>query len=119
MPSVNEPNDRVDLTVRVFDDFYRFAIDVPVDEYDAVNSYFRSVFTSVQAADNFTAQIFRIAQQSNTTALQILDQMQDQDEIQVTGRIAYFLNGIRSPSTLLGINAVTTPNVWAARNVIT
>ena len=84
-----------------------------------MNSYFRSVFTSVVAADNFTAQIFRIAEQSNTTALQILSQMEGQDEIQVTGRIAYFLNGIRSPSTLLGINAVATPNIWAARNVIT
>jgi len=119
MPSVNEPNNRVDLTVRVFDDFYRFAVDVPVDEYDAVNSYFRSVFTNSQAADYFTAQIFRIAQDSNTPALTIVDQMSGQDEIQVTGRIAYFLNGIRSPSTLLGINAVTTPNIWAARNVIT
>lgn len=118
MPSVNEPNNSVDLTVRVFDDFYRFAIEVPVDEYDAVNSYFRAVFKSPQAADYFTAQIFRVSQQSNTPALTIMEQMQDQDEIQVTGRLAYFLNGIRSPSTLLGINAVTTPNIWAARNVI-
>ncbi len=119
MPSVNEPNPKVDLTVRVFDDFYRFALDVPVDEYDAVNSFFLSVYGSRQAAENFTAQIFRIAKQSDTSALDIMSQMQEQNSVAVTAKIAYFLNGIRSPSTLLGINAVTTPNVWAARNVIT
>jgi len=119
LSTVNAANNRVDLTVRVFDDFYRFDIDVPTEEYDAVNSYFRSVFTSQQAADDFTVQIFRVAQQSRTPVLTLLDEMRGRDEIQLTGTIAYYLNGIRSPSTLLGINSVATPNSWAARNVIT
>ena len=117
MSTVNSVNPRVDLSVRVFDNFYRFDITVPANEYDAVNSFFRSVFGSQQAADNFTVQVFRIAQETNTPVLEVLDEMRDRDEIRLTADIAYFLNGIRSPSTLLGINAVTTPNVWAARNV--
>jgi hypothetical protein len=117
MSTVNAINPRIDLSVRVFDNFYKFDISVPANEYDAVNSFFRSVFVSTTAADNFTVQVFRVAQQTRTSVLTILDQMRDRDEIRLTADMAYFLNGIRSPSTLLGINAVTTPNVWAARNV--
>lgn len=117
MSTVNAANPRVDLSVRVFDNFYRFDISVPAEEYDAVNSYLRSVFTSVEAADNFTVAIFRIAQETQQPVLSVLDQMRGRDEIRVTADLAYYLNGIRSPSTMLGINAVTTPNAWAARNV--
>lgn len=117
MSTVNAINPKVDLSVRVFDNFYGESISVPDNEYDAVNSYFRKVFTTGASAENFTAQIFRISQLSGVPALTLLDQIKDQDEIQLTATIAYLLNGIRSPSTLLGINAVTTPNVWAARNV--
>lgn len=117
MGTVNDANPRVDLSVRVFDNFYQFDITVPANEYDAVNSFFRSVFSSREAADSFTIQVFRIAQETNTSVLKVLDAMKGRDEIRLTADLTYFLNGIRSPSTLLGINAVTTPNAWAARNV--
>jgi hypothetical protein len=117
MATVNAINPRVDLTVRVFDDFYGVDLQVPAGEYDVVNSYLKKVFKSQAAADDFTTQIFRIAQETKVPALTVLSQMQNQDEIRLTATISYLLNGLRSPSTLLGINAVTTPNVWAARNV--
>jgi hypothetical protein len=47
-----------------------------------------------------------------------LDQIQDQDQLQLTATLAYYLNGIRSPSTLLGVNSVLTPNYFTARNVL-
>jgi hypothetical protein len=118
MPSVNEINPKIDTSVRVFDTFNDFGIDVPADEYDVVNSYFRSVFADDTAANNFTTTIFRIANETNTSALTVLSQIQDGDRIRVTLNIAYFLNGLRSPSTLLGINTAVTPNAWAARNVL-
>lgn len=118
MPSVNEINSRIDTTVRVFDTFNDFGIDVPVDQFDAVNSYLRSVFADAQAANNFTTALFRVANETNTPVLEVLAQIADQDRIRVTLNIAYFLNGLRSPSTLLGINTAVTPNAWAARNVL-
>ena len=54
MASVNTINPKIDLTVRVFDDFYGFALEVDANEYDAVNSYFESVFNDKQIAQNFT-----------------------------------------------------------------
>jgi aconitase B len=118
MPSVNQLNTNIDLTVRVYDNFYNFGIDVPSNEYDVVNSYFKSVFESQEAADNFTVTLFRIAEETNTNVLTLLNQLSDQDQIQLTATLGYYLNGLRSPSTLLGINTTVTPNVWAARNVI-
>jgi hypothetical protein len=118
MPSVNQINPNVDLTVRVFDEFYDFAIDVPSNEYDVVNSYFLSIFESRAAADNFTVTLFRVAEQTNQDVLTLLNNLTDQDQIQLTATLAYYLNGLQSPSTLFGINTAVTPNVWAARNVI-
>lgn len=118
MPSVNQINPKIDTTVRVFDTFNDFAIDVPASEYDAVYSYIRSVFQDNEAAQNFTTTIFRVANETNTPVLTVLEQIQDQDRIRVTLNIAYFLNGLRSPSTLLGLNTPVTPNIWAARNVL-
>jgi len=118
MASVNEINPKLDLTVRVFDEFYEFSIEVPANEYDTVNSYFESVFRSRTAAKNFTTTLFRIADQTKTPVLTLLDQIQDQDQIQLTSTLAYYLNGLRSNATLLGINAAVVPNFYAARNVL-
>jgi len=117
MPSVNELNPKIDATVRVFDTFNDFGITVSANEYDAVYSYMASVFQDRTAALNFTTSLFRISAQTNTPVLSILEQVQAPDSIRVNLNIAYFLNGLRSPSTLLGVNTAVTPNIWAARNV--
>jgi len=118
MGSVNEINPKIDLTVRVFDQFYEFALEVPASDYDVINSYFESVFDDAQVAKNFTTTVFRIADETSVPALVILDQLRDQDKIQLTATLAYYLNGLRSPSTLLGINETVTPNFYTARNVL-
>lgn len=118
MGSVNQSNPKVDLTVKVFDEFYDFAVDVDANEYDAVNSYFESVFTDNTIALNFTTTMFRIADETGTPVLTLLQEIQGQDDIELTATLAYYLNGLRSPTTLLGINAVVTPNYYTARNVL-
>ena len=50
MPTVNGPNPEIDLTVRVFDEFYGFDQQVPSNEFDAVYSYFASVYNTAEAA---------------------------------------------------------------------
>jgi len=118
MGTVNAPNPKLDQTVRVFDEFYAFEMYVPAMEYDIVNSYFNTVFKTAEAAQNFTTALFRISDQTKVPILTILDQIQDQDQIQLTATLAYYLNGLRSPSTLLGVNSVLTPNYFTARNVV-
>jgi len=120
MATVNEPNPKLGSTVRLFDQFYAYEVDVPVNEYDAVNSYFLSVFKTREAAQNFTVTLFRVSQQTNVPALTLLGQLQDvgTDQIKLTAILSYFLNGLRSPSTLLGVNSTLTPNFFTARNVL-
>lgn len=116
--SINTLNPAVDQTVRVFDEFYEFAVDVDANEYDVVYSFFSSVFGTREAADSFTSVLFRISDETETPVLTLLKEMEDQSTIQVTNTLAYYMNGLRSPATLLGVNNPVQPNVWAARNVL-
>jgi len=118
MSTINYPNPRTDLTVKIFDNFYIFATEVPVDQYDVVFTYFETVFGDKLAAENFTITLFQISQSTAIPVLTLLDEIRGLDQIRLTSTLAYYLNNQRSNSTLLGINALVTPNFYAARNVL-
>jgi len=118
MSTINAPNPKIDQTVKIFDTFYLFESIVPAMEYDVINSYFRSVMGTTQAAANFTVTVFRIAQESQTPVMTIFEQIKGLDQPQLSLTLAYYLNGLQSLSTLLGIDVVATPNYYAARNVV-
>lgn len=115
--SVNYSNPKIDQSIKIFDRFYNYEADVPMLEYDAVYSFFRSVYGTAEAAGNFTVSLFRIAQQSQIPVMTLLEQMQGQSQVEINLTLAYYLNNIRSPATLLGINATLTPNYYVARNI--
>ena len=117
MATVNYVNPQTDRTIKIFDQFYNYATTVATDEYDAVNSYFKSVFGTAEAAGNFTVTLFRIAQQSDIPVMNLLEQIQGQSQAELTLTLAYYINGLRSKATLLGLNASVTPNYYVARNV--
>ena len=120
MGTLNEPNPKVDRTVRLFDQFYSFDVTVPVNEFDAVNSYFISLFKTKTAAQNFTTALFRISQDTGIPVLTLLQELQAQGQgstISVTQTLAYYLNINRSRATLLGVGQYLTPNLFVARNV--
>jgi len=117
MTTINQINNRIDQTVRIFDQFYNYDENVPAMEYDQVISYFKSVFNTVEAAENFTVAIFRVAQESDQSAMTILQTFQRTSPPNINSTLCYYLNGIRSPSTLLGVLTPTTPNYYTARNV--
>ena len=117
MASVNAVNNKTDLTVQIFDRFYGYQQQVPVDAYDAVLSYFKSVFSSLEAAGNFTVSLFRISQVSGIPVMNLLQQFQGLSAPEINLTMAYYLNGIRSSSTLLGVNVPTQPNYYVSRNI--
>jgi len=123
MASINYTNYNIDQTVRVFDSFYEYDVDVPASEYDIVNSYFKSVMTSKEAADNFTVSLFRVADNTGVPALTLLKSFQQSggnvgNTMNLDVNMAYYLNSIRNRATLLGIGVPVTPNFYAARNVV-
>lgn len=117
MSTLNAINPKIDQTVRIYDEFYNYAEDVPAAEYDVVLSYFKTVFNTAEQAQNFTVAIFRVAQESQTDALTILEQIQGSTGPQLTANLCYYLNSVRSNATLLGVLEPAAPNFWTARNV--
>ena len=118
MSTINYANPKTDLTVRVFDSFYDYDVDVPAAEYDIVYSYFITQMTSRQAAGNFTVSLFRVAQDTGIPALTLLKEMQGNNGVSLNVNMAYYLNQIRRRATLLGVGAQVVPNFYQARNVL-
>jgi hypothetical protein len=118
MSTVNYVDPTLDQTVRVFDQFYEFAVEVPADQYDVVYSYFKKVFSDNLAAKNFTVTLFQVADYQKRPVLDVLAEIQGQNQLQLTSTLCYYLNNQRSNATLLGVNALVQPNFYAARNVL-
>jgi len=123
MSSINFTNYNVDQTVRVFDKFYSVDLNIPINDYDVVNSYFKSVMTTTQAADNFTVSLFRVAQDTGIPPLTLLQSFQESggttgNSMNLNITMAYYLNTIRNRATLLGVGVPVAPNFYAARNVV-
>lgn len=115
--TVNYANPNIDGTVKIFDQFYAYEANVPQLQYDAVYSYFRSVFDTAEAAGNFTVSVFRISESSDIPVMTLLQEFQGQSQPELTLTLAYYLNSVRSSATLLGLNSATQPNFYVARNV--
>jgi hypothetical protein len=115
--TVNYANPKKDATVKIFDRFYDYETSVPSDVYDLVNSYFRSVFGTGEAAGNFTVSLFRTSELSGTPVLTLLEEIRGQTGPDLTLSLAYYLNATRSTSTLLGLNLATQPNFYVAHNI--
>ena len=88
MASVNAINNKTDLTVQIFDRFYGYQQHVPVDAYDAVLSYFKSVFGSAEAAGNFTVSVFRISHATNIPVMTLLQEFQGQTAPAITSSLS-------------------------------
>jgi hypothetical protein len=117
MGSVNNYNLSIDTTVQIYDRFYGYQQQVQAVEYDAINSYFESVFKDKNAADNFAVTLFRISRTTNVPVMTLLQQLQGMTGPQLTLTLAFYLNGIRSRSTLLGLNVPTQSNYYVAHNI--
>lgn len=104
--------------VRITDEFLRSDFIVSQEEYDVVLSFFMKVMKSEEAAEAFTVSLFQVSRQVGAPVVELLKQLKNKDEIEMTAQIAYYMNGIRSAATLLGVTEIVEPNWYAARNVV-
>ena len=117
MPTVNYTNPDTDPTVRLFDEFYKRELVIDSNVYDTALSFFTNIFADGDVAKNFTLSVFTISEDSGTPVETLLNELSNQNQVQITATLAYYLNNLRSNSTLLGIKTTATPNQFAARNV--
>lgn len=115
---IDAPRSDLDKTVRVFDQFYNFDLIVDANNYDLVYSYFFKNTNSKNIAENFTTIIFRIANITGENALDLLGYLQGQNQIQANGVLTYYLNSLKSKTTLYGIGNIPQPNQQVQRNIV-
>ena len=118
MGTINITKSTTDNTITIFDSFFEKEIKINAAEYDQVNAYFKSQLADDKIANDFTAVVFEIAQGYNQTVEETLNSLKGQTGIELTATVAYYLNGLRSKATLLGVTAIQQPNVYAARNIL-
>ena len=118
MATVNYTNPKTDLTVRLFDEFYKRELVIDTNVYDTVLSFFTNIFADGVAAKNFTLSVFTISEDSGTPVETLLSELSKQNKIQITATLAYYLNNQRSNATLLGITNTPFPNQYTARNIL-
>lgn len=119
MITYNEPQSQLDRTVKVFDQFYNVDVNVAADTYEIVYSYFESVTSSKNVAKNFSAVLFAIAQQTGLKVMELLDNIKGvNNRLELDATMAYYLNSIKSKTTLYGVSVLPAPNQQVQRNVL-
>jgi len=88
------------------------------NEYDHVLSVFTGVMKDEGAALNFTQSLYKIARVTSLNVLTLLESLDVTSEMTLNTSMAYYLNGINSPSTMYGVQNPIRPNYYAGRNVL-
>jgi hypothetical protein len=115
MSLVYTQQESIDRTVKIFDNFYNVNMTVPTNQYDVVHSYFVGVCANKKTAENFTAFLFRVAQDSGVDALELLENIND---VQLSQTMAYYMNSFKSKVSLYGVAVIPKPVLPVARNVV-
>lgn len=105
-------------TVRIFDSFYDWDINVPPNEFDVVRSYFRSMIQDRAVADNFTAFIFRISHETGIYSLELLDFLKGKSRLDMNATIAYYLNSFKNKASMYGVAVKPLSNQFVSRNIV-
>jgi hypothetical protein len=116
--TVDAPRSQLDNTVRIFDKFYDFDLVIDANQYEIVNSYFESMADSKSIGKNFTVMLFRIASITGESPLTLLEYIKGTSKMHTTALMTYYLNSIKSKTTLYGISVIPSPNETVQRNVV-
>jgi hypothetical protein len=110
----------LDKTVRIFDSFYQSDLVVNPSEFDLVYGYFTSVCDTKDIASNFTAVLFRISTQTGTSIQTLLNDLQGKNSntLEINKQMCYWINSLKSKTSLYGISVIPHPVVPVARNVV-
>lgn len=120
MALFNIEKQSLDNTVKIFDEFYNNSLIVNTNQYDIVHSYFVGICETPEIANNYTAIIFRIAQETGVDAITLLDNVKgvSKTKLDLNKTFAYYLNSFKSKSSLYGVAAIPRPAQPVARNVV-
>lgn len=108
-----------DLTVKIFNQFYDLDLVVSAYDYELVYSFFKGMYTTDKIAKSFTETLFRIANQTQISVLELLQTFQTSEKLKINLTMAYYLNSISTNKTVLyGVLNPVAPNEPVARNIV-
>lgn len=115
-----EKLNNIDQTVLIYDSFYSLNLKVDAAQYDMVYSFFYEKSKNPTTAGNFTVLIFRISQESKIPVTTLLAELRGDsvEKLNVSTKIAYYLNSLKSKTSLYGLASLPLPNQSVARNVV-
>jgi len=87
-------------------------------EYDYVLSVFKKIMKDESAAEKFTQALYSVSFLTEIPVIELLETMNTKTELEINASMAFYLNGINSPSTLYGVQNAIKPNFYAGRNVL-
>jgi hypothetical protein len=110
---------KLDRTVRIFDNFYSTTLKVNPSDWDVVYSFFANNSKSKQEASTFASLLFLIAQEGDFSVLDLLATIKGKtNKLQMNQLICYYLNTFRPKTSLYGIGVIPKPNESVQRNVV-
>ena len=118
MAQIIDSRHTIDPTIKIFDSFYAWKSVVNGNEFDIVNGYFTSIIQSKSISGNFTAMLFRIAQETGVPVLELLGYIKGSDKLKMNQILAYYLNSFKSKTSLYGVSIVPQANQPVARNIV-
>ena len=100
-------------------DFSNFDLVVEANQYEIIYSYFYSLSKSENVAKNFTTIIFRISNITGENPLILLEEIKGSNGLSTANAlVAYYLNSLKSKTTLYGVSSIPQPNQVVARNAV-
>lgn len=120
MPRIVDDRNSLDRTVRIFDSFYLTDLRVNASEFDLVYGFFTRVCESENIANNFTTVLFRISTQTGVPVQTLLDDLKGKgnNALELNKQMCYWLNSLKSKTSLYGVSVIPQPVVPVARNVV-
>lgn len=110
---------QTDRTVRIFDQFYNVDIGVSADAYEVVYSYFQSVTNNNNTAKNFAYSLFIVSSLTKINIMELLENVKGtNNRLELDATMAYYLNGIKTKTTMYGVSVLPSPNQQVQRNIL-
>jgi hypothetical protein len=120
MPRIIDDRNSLDRTVRIFDSFYSSDLRVNASEFDLVYGFFSQICETKNIANNFTTVLFRISTQTGVSIETLLNELKGRNKtkLDLNKQMCYWLNSLKSKTSLYGVSVIPQPVVPVARNVV-
>lgn len=119
MTRIIDDRNQIDNTIRIFDSFYQTDLKINASDYDLVHGYFLTVSPNKTVAANFSTAMFRISTDTGISVLRLLDDLKGSpNKIEMNKQICYWLNSLKSKTSLYGVSTIPQPIIPVARNVV-